>query len=426
MSNIACLFILLFVFLLMSLPIGVSLGLSTIITLWCYTTTPMYIVIQNIFSGLNSFSLMAIPFFMLAGNLMGLGGISRRIVNFCDALIGAVVGGLGHVAIVASMFFAAISGSAPATVSAIGTMMIPDMERHGYDKAYATALCASAGTIGVIIPPSIPFVIYCVVAGESVGTLFIAGIVPGILIGIGLMIVNFFISKKHGYKGAAKSERPSLWLTFKDSFLALLTPIIILGGIYAGVFTPTESAVVAVFYSLFVGKFVYKELDLKTIFESLRSTAELNGSANLAVGLSMAFSAYLTMAQIPAMIGDFITSNISNGTLIIIFMLIILLIVGLFVDNISFCLVLTPIFLPIVTSIGYDPIHFGVIMTVALAIGFCTPPFGSNLFVASTITGLRIEDICKRIVPFILSMIVCLLLITFIPAISMTLVHFMS
>ena len=195
MSNIACLFILLFLFLLMSLPIGVSLGLSTIITLWCYTTTPMYIVIQNIFSGLNSFSLMAIPFFMLAGNLMGLGGISRRIVNFCDALIGAVTGGLGHVAIAASMIFAAISGSAPATVSAIGTMMIPDMEKNGYDKDYATALCASAGTIGVIIPPSIPFVIYCVVAGESVGTLFIAGIVPGILIGVGLMLVNFLVSK---------------------------------------------------------------------------------------------------------------------------------------------------------------------------------------------------------------------------------------
>ncbi|PWM76046.1 MAG: C4-dicarboxylate ABC transporter permease [Bacillota bacterium] len=426
MSNIACLFILLFLFLLMSLPIGVSLGLSTIITLWCYTTTPMYIVIQNIFSGLNSFSLMAIPFFMLAGNLMGLGGISRRIVNFCDALIGAVTGGLGHVAIAASMIFAAISGSAPATVSAIGTMMIPDMEKNGYDKDYATALCASAGTIGVIIPPSIPFVIYCVVAGESVGTLFIAGIVPGILIGAGLMLVNFLVSKKYGYKGVAKSKRPKLWATFKDSFLALLTPVIILGGIYAGIFTPTESAVVAVFYSLLVGTLVYKELDLKTIFESLRSTAELNGSANLAVGLSMAFSAYLTMAQIPATIGDFITSNISSGTFIILFMLVILLIVGLFVDNISACLVLTPIFLPIVTSIGYDPIHFGVIMTVALAIGFCTPPFGSNLFVASSITGLRIEAICKRIIPFILSMIICLLLITFIPAISMTLVKFMA
>ena len=426
MSNIACLFLCLVVFLLMSLPIGVSLGLSTIITLWCYTTTPMYIVIQNVFSGLNSFSLMAIPFFMMAGNLMGLGGISRRIVNFCDALIGSVTGGLGHVAIAASMFFAAISGSAPATVSAIGTMMIPDMEKHGYEKAYATALCASAGTIGVIIPPSIPFVIYCVSAGESVGTLFIAGIVPGILIGVGLMIVNFFCSKKHGYKGAPRSERPNLLATFKDSFLALLTPVIILGGIYAGIFTPTESAVIAVFYSLFVGVFIYKELDLKTIYESIRSTGELNGAANLAVGLSLAFSSYLTMAQIPAQIGAFITSTIHSSTLIILFILLILLIVGLFVDNISSCLVLTPIFLPIVTSIGYDPIHFGVIMTVALAIGFCTPPFGSNLFVASSITGMSIEKICSRIVPFIISMIVCLLLITFIPAISMTLVQFMA
>ncbi len=426
MSNIAFIFILLFVLLLLSVPIGISLGLTTLATIWLYTTTPTYIIIQNIFAGLNSFSLLAIPFFMLAGSLMGLGGISKRIVNFCDALIGAITGGLGMVAIAASMFFAAISGSAPATVSAIGTMMIPDMERHGYDKPYATALVAAAGTIGVIIPPSIPFVIYCVVAGESVGTLFIAGILPGILIGLGLMVVNYFTSKRDGYKGEEKKERPKLLKTFLESFWALLTPVIILGGIYAGIFTPTESAVVAVFYSVIVGAFVYKELDLKIIFESLRGTAEINGAANLAVGLSLAFASYLTMAQIPAKIGTFITSTFSSGILIMLFILLLLLIVGCFVDNISSCLILTPIFLPIVKSIGYSPIHFGVIMTVALAIGFVTPPFGSNLFVASAITGMRIEDICRKIGFFIISMVICLLLITFIEPISMGLVAFMA
>lgn len=426
MSNIACIFLVLVVLLLLSAPIGICLGAATLVTLWFFTTTPTYIIIQNIFGGLNSFSLLAVPFFMLAGSLMGLGGISKRIVNFCDALIGSVTGGLGMVAIAASMFFAAISGSAPATVSAIGTMMIPDMEKHGYDRTFATALTASAGTIGVIIPPSIPFVIYCVVAGESVGKLFIAGIIPGLLIGAALMLVCYVISKKHGYKGAPRAERPKLWPTFQDSFWALLTPVIILGGIYAGIFTPTEAAVVAVFYSLVVGKFIYHELDFKIVYESLRSTSELNGAASLAVGLSLAFASYLTMAQIPAQIGAFIMANIHSSVLIMLFILVILLMVGLFVDNVSSCLVLTPIFLPIVTSIGVNPIHFGVIMTVALAIGFCTPPFGANLFIASTITGLRIEEICKKIVPFIVAMVACLLLITFVEPISLGLVTLMG
>ena len=426
MSNIAFITILLFSMLLMSVPIGISLGIATLSTIWLYTTTPTYIVIQNIFSGLNSFALLAIPFFMLAGSLMGVGGISRRIVSFCDALIGAVTGGLGMVAIVASMFFAAISGSAPATVTAIGGMMIPEMEKHGYDKPYATALTAAAGTIGIIIPPSIPFVIYCVVAGESVGTLFIAGIMPGILIGIGLMVVNYFTSKKNGYVSVKRSERPNLWKAFRESFWALLAPVIILGGIYSGIFTPTESAVVAVFYSLVVGAFVYHELNFKTLYEALRGTGEINGAASLAVGLSLAFASYLNMAQIPIQVGRFITATISSDTLIILFILLILLIVGLFVDNISSCLILTPIFLPIVKAIGYDPIHFGVIMTVALAIGFVTPPFGSNLFVASAITGLKIEAICSRVGFFIVSMLICLLLITFIEPISMSLVHLMK
>lgn len=426
MSNITFVFLVMFAGLLLSVPIGISLGTATVLAIIFYSTTPSYIVIQNIFGGLNSFSLLAIPFFMIAGSLMGLGGISKRIVKFADALVGWITGGLGMVVILASMIFAAISGSAPATVSSIGSMLLPQMEEKNYDKDFSTALVASAGTIGVIIPPSIPFVMYCIVASQSVGTLFIAGIIPGILIGLALMIVCYFVSKKHGYVASyTRKDRPKFWPVFKECIWAILSPVIILGSIYSGLCTPTEAAVISIFYSAVVGIFVYKETTFKIILESLRSAGELNGQGNLAVGLSMAFATYLTTAGIPKKIGAWITSAIHSDTLIILAILGILLIVGCFVDNISSCLVLTPIFLPIVTAIGMDPIHFGVVMTVALAIGFCTPPFGSNLFIAAAISGLPIESIVKRIWPMIIAMTVCLLLITFVPQLSLFLVGLM-
>lgn len=426
MSNVAFVFIIMFAGLLFSVPIGISLGTATVLAILCYSTTPSYIVIQNIFGGLNSFSLLAIPFFMIAGSLMGLGGISKRIVKFADALVGWITGGLGMVVVLASMIFAAISGSAPATVSSIGSMLLPQMEEKNYDKDFSTALVASAGTIGVIIPPSIPFVMYCIVASQSVGTIFIAGIIPGLLIGLALMTVCYFISKKHGYVASyTKKDRPKFWPVFRECIWAILSPVIILGSIYSGLCTPTEAAVISIFYSAVVGIFIYRETTLKIIIESLRSAGELNGQGNLAVGLSMAFATYLTTAGIPKKIGAWITGAIHSDVLILLAILGILLIVGCFVDNISSCLVLTPIFLPIVTSIGMDPIHFGVVMTVALAIGFCTPPFGSNLFIAAAISGLPIESIVRRIWPMIIAMAVCLLLITFIPQLSLFLVSLM-
>jgi len=426
MSNVAFVFIIMFAGLLFSVPIGISLGTATVLAILCYSTTPSYIVIQNIFGGLNSFSLLAIPFFMIAGSLMGLGGISKRIVKFADALVGWITGGLGMVVVLASMIFAAISGSAPATVSSIGSMLLPQMEEKNYDKDFSTALVASAGTIGVIIPPSIPFVMYCIVASQSVGTIFIAGIIPGLLIGLALMTVCYFISKKHGYVASyTKKDRPKFWPVFRECIWAILSPVIILGSIYSGLCTPTEAAVISIFYSAVVGIFIYRETTFKIIIESLRSAGELNGQGNLAVGLSMAFATYLTTAGIPKKIGAWITGAIHSDVLILLAILGILLIVGCFVDNISSCLVLTPIFLPIVTSIGMDPIHFGVVMTVALAIGFCTPPFGSNLFIAAAISGLPIESIVRRIWPMIIAMAVCLLLITFIPQLSLFLVSLM-
>ncbi|MDR3280166.1 MAG: TRAP transporter large permease [Synergistaceae bacterium] len=422
--NIALLFALLFGCVSLSVPIGVSLGLATLVTMVATSDISTIMINQNAFAGLDSFPLMAIPFFMLAGNLMAVGGIARRIVNVCDILVGRITGGVGMATVAACMFFAAISGSGPATVSAMGTIMLPEMEKRGYDKAFATGLTATAGTIGVIIPPSIPFVIYGVVASASVGELFIAGIIPGLLIGLALMAVCFAISKKRGYKGIV-NENLKFWPVVKDAIWALITPVIILGGIYGGVFTPTEAAVVGIVYSLVIGAFVYKELTWKTFISAICSTADLNGLTGFAIGFSMAFSSYLAMEQIPVKVAAAMSAAITNDVVMMCLMLVVLLTVGLFVDNISSCLILTPVFLPIVKAMGMNPVQFGVVMTTALAIGFVTPPYGANLFVATAISGLAIERIAKAAVPFIIAMIACLLLIAFFPPITMGLVSLM-
>ena len=425
--NILLLFGVFFVLIMLSVPIGVALGVATSLTICLTSNIGPVMVAQKAFTGLDSFTLIAIPFFMLAGNLMALGGIARRIVNLADAAVGKFTGGLGMATVIGCMFFAAISGSGPATVTAMGSIMLPEMEKRGYDRAFSTGLTATAGTIGVIIPPSIPFVIYGVASGTSVGDMFKAGFIPGILIGIGLMIVCWVISKKRGYKGIERTKNDESFLkVFLDSLPALMAPVIILGGIYGGIFTPTEAAVVATVYSLFVGKFVYHELTWKIVYESYRSTADLNGFTGLALGFSMSFAAYLTMEQIPAKVANVVLSAVSSKIAIIALIIVILLVVGCFVDNISSCLILTPVFLPMVKAVGMDPVHFGIMMTVALAIGFVTPPYGVNLFVASAVAKLKIEEVSKAAIPFLAAMFVCLLLIAYIEPISMALVWLLS
>ena len=425
--NILLLFGVFFVLIMLSVPIGVALGVATSLTICLTSNIGPVMVAQKAFTGLDSFTLIAIPFFMLAGNLMALGGIARRIVNLADAAVGKFTGGLGMATVIGCMFFAAISGSGPATVTAMGSIMLPEMEKRGYDRAFSTGLTATAGTIGVIIPPSIPFVIYGVASGTSVGDMFKAGFIPGILIGIGLMIVCWVISKKRGYKGIERTKNDESFLkVFLDSLPALMAPVIILGGIYGGIFTPTEAAVVATVYSLFVGKFVYHELTWKIVYESYRSTADMNGFTGLALGFSMSFAAYLTMEQIPAKVANVVLSAVSSKIAIIALIIVILLVVGCFVDNISSCLILTPVFLPMVKAVGMDPVHFGIMMTVALAIGFVTPPYGVNLFVASAVAKLKIEEVSKAAIPVLAAMFVCLLLIAYIEPISMALVWLLS
>lgn len=322
------------------------------------------------------------------------------------------------VTIVASMFFAALSGSSPATVTAIGSMTIPQMKEEGYDSAYATAIVAAAGTIGVIIPPSIPFVIYGVSAQCSISDLFIAGVIPGILIGVVLMLVNYFSCRTHHYGKKHSSSGRHLLATLKDSIWALLVPVIILGGIYGGIFTPTESAVTAIVYSFFVGMFVYKEMTWKSFLSAVKETVLTNGQTTFLVGISMSFARFLTMSQVPTSVAKSIL-NISNPLAILLVINLFLLVVGCFIDNISSTVILTPIFLPIITGLGMSPVQFGIIMTVNLAIGFITPPYGCNLFFASAISGVSVVNIAKKILPMIGVMLLVLLALTLFPGLSL-------
>ncbi|MDU5100526.1 MAG: TRAP transporter large permease [Peptoniphilus grossensis] len=408
-----------FILLILGVPIGYAIGISTLVNIVGFTDMPLMMIAQNSVAGVDSFPLLAIPFFMLAGNLMSSGGIAKRLVNFFQSFIGHITGGLGMVTIVVCMFFAAISGSAVATVSAVGAFMIPQMVEHGYSKGFSTALTAAAGTIGVIIPPSVPFVIYGVVSGASITQMFTAGFLPGILMGVALMIVCYIVSKKNGYKGNdEKKSIKEIFHTFIDAFWAIMSPVIILGGIYAGIFTPTEAAVVSVVYSFIVGVFVYKELNLKDAYKAFRDAIVVNGATTFMVGLSTAFAALLTMEQIPMKIASFITSLSNNGIIILILINIFLIIVGMFIDNIPGTIILTPILLPIVLGLGMSPITFGIMLTMNLAIGFCTPPYGINLFVATAISKVGMSVLTKEIMKFILALIVVLMLVTFVPFIT--------
>ena len=426
MSGVALLFILLIGLMMASVPVGISLGLSTLVTMVLTTNLDVITIPQYCFRGLDSFPLMAIPFFMLAGNLMKFGGLSEKLINLSNSLVRGFKGGLGHVTVLASMFFAALSGSAPATVMAIGSNVIPQMEKHGYDRGYATALASTAGTIGVIIPPSIPFVIYGVVSGASISDLFVAGIIPGILIGIVLMVVNYSYARKYGYGGEGRASFREFLHELKDAIWALLVPVIILGGIYGGIFTPTESAVVAVVYTLIIGFVVYKELTWKKVWDAFMETGALNGTTTFMVGLSMSFAAYLTLAGIPSAVGQAILSLDAGPVVILLLINVVLLVVGCFVDNISSTIILTPILLPIAQGVGMTAVQFGIVMTVNLAIGFITPPYGVNLFYGSAIGKVSIEELSKKILPFIGAMIICLLLLTFIEPLSMWLPTLMA
>ena len=414
-------------FLILRVPIGISLGLSSLVAIMTSGVVQPTYLAQGLVTGADSFPLMAVPFFVLAGELMATGGISRRLLNIADAFLGRKYGGLALVTIVACMFFAAISGSGPATVAAIGGLTIPSMLKQDYDKNYSSAITAAAGSIGVIIPPSIPMVMYCVATGASVGALFMAGFIPGILIGVSLCLYTTFYCKKHKYinKDALPFSWANVGRTLKDGVWALLVPVIILGGIYGGIFTPTEAAAVAVAYGLVVGLFVYRDLKLKDLYRIFANAALTTATILIILGTATTFGRILTLERVPMLIADFFESATDSRVVLLMLINILLLFVGCFMDTNAAIIILAPIFLPIVEAMGVDPIHFGIIMVVNLAIGFVTPPLGVNLFVACNVANAKLEEICKGIFPIVGVMVLDLLLITYIEPLSMLLPNLM-
>lgn len=408
------------VFLILNLPIGIALGLASFTALLVGGSSTITYLAQSMIAATDSFPLMAVPFFILAGDLMGKGGISKRLLELANMIFGRFTGGLATVTVATCMFFAAISGSGPATVAAIGGIMIPAMMKEGYSKKFSAGIVSAAGSIGVIIPPSIPFVIYGISSGVSISEMFLAGIVPGILIGLSLIIKGYYDSKKAGYKGTARKYTimEILKATWEAKW-ALLVPIIILGGIYGGAFTPTEAAAVAVIYGFIVGMFVYKDLKWADLFNVVKNSALTTATVMIIIGTSTAFGRVLTLEGIPTMIANSITSITDNPIIILLLINVLLIIVGTFMETLAAIIILTPILVPIVSSAGINLVHFGIVMVVNLAIGFITPPLGVNLFVACGISKASIEEVSMGALPFMFTMIIVLLVITFIPEISL-------
>jgi len=366
---------------------------------------------------------MAVPFFMLAGELMGKGGISDRLFGFANSIVGHLTGGFAIATIMTCMFFASISGSSPATVAAIGSIMIPAMVKRGYDLRFATCTVAAAGSLGVIIPPSIDMIMFSVAGNTSIGDLFLAGIFPGIFIGCCLMVWAYVYSKKAGYKGSEeKLSIKNILKEMNNAKWALTIPIIILGGIYTGIFTPTEAASVSVFVGLFIGLFIYKELKVRDLPRVIINAGMTTSLVFFILGSATTFGKLLAIEQVPNKMANFLI-GLDNPVLIIIVINLILLFVGAFMETVVALIILTPILLPIAVAIGYNPVHFGIIMIVNLAIGFITPPIGVNLFVGSGISGLSIERLAIGILPYFFAMLFALTVIIFWPDLTMFLVN---
>ena len=402
-------------------PIWAVLATSSFAALTFGGTTPLVVIVQRMFTSTDSFPLLAIPLFMLAGNLMETGGISKRLIDFCDSLVGSFTGGLSMVGVLACMFFAAISGSGPATVAAIGGILIPNLVAAGYNKAYAAALMSVAGAIGVIIPPSIPMVNFGISGNVSISALFAAGFGPGILVGFVLMLVCYFTAKKYGYgkDRVTKFSIKHVWVSFKEAAWALIMPIIVLGGIYGGVFTPTEAAGVAVVYAFFIGMFAHKELKLGDMPDILMRSGKSTAMIMVIVASASGFGWIMTSERIPDMVAAALVSISDKKIIILLLINFMLLIIGCIMDTIASIIILTPILLPTAIQLGVHPVHFGIIMVVNLAIGMSTPPLGVNLFVACGIAKLSIEGLVKKMGWLLLANFVALLIITYFEPISL-------
>ena len=409
------LFVVLIALIMLGVPVGFALGGATIIIMQFFTKLDLSMVASYSVTGVDSLTMMEIPFFILSGVVMSVGGLARRLVDVAASLVGWMMGGLGAVVSLASMFFGAISGSSLATVSCIGGIMVPEMQKKGYDLGYSAVFTACAGTIGAVIPPSIPLVVYGVCTSTSIGDLFLGGIFPGVMIGIALIISNYIICKKKGYVGAERKSGREILKAVWEAKWALFAPVIILGGIYSGIFTPTEASVVSVVYSTIVALFIYKEITWKDLYNAIVGAAVTNGTTTFLLGLSTAFAALLSFEQIPSMLTNAIINFTDNKFLFLMLVNIILLVIGCFIDNIPATTILAPMLLPAMNAFGVDPVTFGVFMTMNLLIGLVTPPYGCSLFVASAVCKVKMEDMLKNIAIPLATLIICLLLTTYIP-----------
>lgn len=408
------LFIVFFIGLLIGIPIAFAIAIAAI-TVLIKGDVNLLIVVQRMFAATDSFPLIAVPFFILAGDLLARGAISQKLVTFAESLLGRIRGGLSVVSVVAGMFFAAISGSGAATTAAVGATLIPELKKRGYKEDSSTALIASAGCIGVVIPPSVPMVLYAVIADQSVTQLFKNGFLPGIMMGGILIIISLRQAYKYNYpKGMAFSWK-NVWVTFKQSIWGLLMPLIILGGIFSGYFTPSEAAAVAVVYSMAVSLFLYRDLTLKEIGKIMLGSAKTSAIIMIIIACSGVFGWVLANWKIPEAVARGILSISTNKYIIMFLISVIVLIAGVFMETSSAVILLTPVFLPLMRALGIDLVHFGIIFTVGISIGMITPPVAINLFVGSSITGLSIEQISKAVLPYLFGLIVVFLLYVYLP-----------
>lgn len=402
----------------LSISVAVSIGLAALLGTWL-SNVNMLLSVKEIYSALNKFPLAAIPFFILAGNLMEAGGISRRLVEFAKAVVGGLQGGLAATCVLTCLMFAAVSGSSVATTFAVGAILVPALVKHGYPRTYAAALQATSAELGVIIPPSIPLIIFGVSAEVSIGELFIAGIGPGILIGAALMAFVLIYARVKGYGKQDGEDRLSLLTATRKAIFALFMPVIILGGIYGGIFTPTEASVAAVFYALLVGVAVYREIGFKDLISVVRRTVISSSVILFIIGNAGLFSYLITRAGVPEMIGEFLRESLNTPILFLLGLNAALFIIGMFIETSAAIIVLAPILVPVAASFGIDPVHLGLVMVVNLALGMVTPPFGVNLFAACTVANISVDAIIGKLIPFVLVVLACLLVITYVPQLSL-------
>ncbi|MBF7052003.1 TRAP transporter large permease [Halomonas sp. KAO] len=413
----ALLFLLFLLFMLLGVPIALAIGASTLVALNAQGV-PLMVVTQQMFQGINSFALVAVPMFILAGDLMAQGKVSEKLVDFADSLFGFLKGGLSIVSVGAGMFFAAISGSGAATTAAVGSSLVPELRKKGYEPASAASLIAASGTIGVVIPPSVPMIIYAVIAQQSVSTLFLSGILPGIAMGLGLSAIAIVQAYRRNYPRGTALSAVTIWRTFKSASWGLMTPVIILGGIFSGVFTPSEAAVIAVNYALLVSLFVYRDLGIKDVYRILIRSAITTSVIMLVIATSAVLSWTLSSWQVPGAIAQAVLSLSTDPLVIMLLVVAVILLTGVFIETASALIILTPVLLPLVTQLGIDPIHFGLIIVVGLAIGMITPPVAINLYVASSVTRLPLERITRAIIPYLLGLIAVLLLVVYVPILA--------